>query len=69
MMLYLSGAAGLVGRPFTDADEWDYQRVRIMQLFRWTPEIVDNLDAHTLRDIWAVISAQMKHNDKIVWFP
>ena len=56
------------GAEFTEKDDWAYQRVRLMQLFRWTPETVDALTAGTVRDIWAVIAAQQMHNKDVKWF-
>jgi hypothetical protein len=48
---------------------WEFNRVRLFQMFRWTPEVVDNLSQHDLGMIMAVQDAEQQHDPKARWLP
>jgi hypothetical protein len=47
---------------------WEFLRVRLMQLFRWTPDEVDNLSQHDVGMIFAVMNGQKMSQPEGQWF-
>ena len=44
------------------------RRVQLAQYFGWTFEVIDRMSAADLRDVFAVIGAQMTYNPKANWW-
>jgi len=56
------------GYEMDDDLSWEFLRVRLMQLFRWTPDEVDNLSQHDVGMIFAVMNGQKMSQPEGQWF-
>lgn len=57
------------GQPFTLDDEWTYTHMRLVQMTRYTPDVINSLSAAWVRDFFAVNAAQQTHNAEVRWYP